>query len=1033
MLQYNPSISGSLSVTGSLIVTNGVIGTVSGVDVQIFSSSINQVITGIQSTTSSQDGRLTSIESFTSSTSARLGSIETISASNLSRLNSIENITSSNIARIGSLEIASESANSRLVNLENKTGSLATTGSNTFYGQQVFSGSLYVQNDLIVQGSSSLQNITASAVSIGTNIVNLNTANPAVRYGGISVQDSGSASGVTGSLLWDSTCNRWVYANPSGVGYSGGIIMSGPRAATLGSEVTLTCNYIAKSGGGDHLYDSCIWEMSGSVGINTNSPEATLHIAANSPYIYFDDLSSTGTKKRTRFVNGDVGTCQSLTIGFGCLNGLSNIDVLTLNELGNAGFGTNTPNSGKVEIQTNSTSPALWVQTGGTTAGYCIVSIRTGTNAPAFEVYGNATSYFGGIASTNGLTVLNGNQLRIYNTGNGDYGNVTFVTTTGFTFDKALQSAEKVGTCDNKGFYLRGTADSTHRLYYNSSDGSNVWEYNTPIKFNYYNLASPTTRMLFDTSGNMCVTGVISAGGCIGVGTTTPGDLLEVYGGTNKGINICSSTQPRLGFFVGGASTNNKIWDFIPQDNNTFIARIVNDAKDSAGIWLSATRSGTTMTSICFPQATPIYIAGCLGIGVVPNAPGLRIAVDTTLRVEGASTSTDNYGISLGGHGAFSIDCPGVGGGRFIIKDNGSVGVGTTSICGKFHINAGGVTAGAPQYGWPYYNAELDSQAKQIVFDAGGNGGVATAGTGPTMALILGTYFDSRAVITPFGAGSSSPGDQGTGRGKDLLIKGGTSDNTNTYKGGRLFLNGGVGFNGGSYGSCVGDIIMQCMGSDGKVGIGASPGSSGKLLVFDTGCTITSGNVTFGSQAKGIEVYNACSGVTDNVIGYWISTGPHKAGIASGRTNAASSWEVDLRFYVHPTDISGLDNAYERMRLYGGGNLTINGSLTQNGSLSDITLKENLVKISNPLEKISCISGYTFEWKEGSPARRDFSNIINDAGLIAQEVESVMPDIVRSNECIKALNYNGVIGLLVEGMKTQQCTIDTLKSCLGIS
>jgi hypothetical protein len=31
------------------------------------------------------------------------------------------------------------------------------------------------------------------------------------------------------------------------------------------------------------------------------------------------------------------------------------------------------------------------------------------------------------------------------------------------------------------------------------------------------------------------------------------------------------------------------------------------------------------------------------------------------------------------------------------------------------------------------------------------------------------------------------------------------------------------------------------------------------------------------------------------------------------------------------------------------------------------------------------------------------------------------------------LNYNGVIALLVEGMKEQQCTIDTLKSCLGIS
>jgi hypothetical protein len=743
--------------------------------------------------------------------------------------------------------------------------------------------------------------------------------------------------------------------------------------------------------------------MSGSVGINTNSPETALHVSSNTPYIYFDDLSSTGTKKRTRFVNGDIGTCQSLTIGFSCLNGSSSIDLLTLNELGNIGLGTTTPNSGKVEIQTNGTSPALWVQTGGTTATYCLASFRTGTNAAAFEIYGNTNSYFGG---------------------------------------------------------------------------------------------------------------------SVGVGTQTPGDLLEVYGTTNKGINLCSNDQPRLGFFVGGASADHKIWDFIPQSNNTFIARAVNDAKNSATTWLSATRSGIAMTSICFPSSAPVYFGGCLGIGIVPNGPGLRLAQDTVLRIEGASSgevSPDNFGISLGGRGSFRIDGPGVGAGRFVVNNagcvginqsspifklqvssggaktsgtqdpvlflgtnessnpwgvrvkpigasaianryvefqttevniadggnivfqngGGSVGIGTTSICGKFHVNAGGVTAGATQYGWPYYNAELDSQAKQIVFDAGGNGGVATAGTGPTMALILGTYYDSRAVITPFGAGSSSPGDQGQGRGKDLMIKGGTADNTNGYKGGRLFLNGGVGYSGNAYGTCVGDIIMQCMGSDGKVGIGAAPGSSGKLLVFDTGCTVDRGIPSFGSQAKGIEVYNACSGNTDNVIGYWISTGPHKVGIASGRTNAASTWEVDLRFYTHPTTIGSLDATCENMRLYGDGSLVTRGGASSPGLYSDVNLKENLSIIPSALNKIKCINGYTFDWKDNAPARSNPSllNIVHDAGLIAQEVESILPDIVRDNDlsCIKMLNYNGVIALLVEGMKEQQCTIDTLKSCIGIS
>jgi hypothetical protein len=253
MLQYNPTVSGSLTITGSLTVTNGVIGTVSGVDVQIFSSSINQVITGIQSSTESSDAKFETLSQVTSSVLTRLTNIESKSAS---------------------VDIS-------LSNINSKTGSYATTGSNSFYGTQVFSGSVFIANDLIVQGSSSIQYISASSVSIGTNIVQLNTDTPAVRFAGLTVQDSGSSAGVTGSMLWDSLCNRWIYSNPSTIGYSGGMLLSGPRTQTLGTEPTLTCNFIAKSGGGDHLYDSCIYESGGCVGINTNSPSYTLDVSGS--------------------------------------------------------------------------------------------------------------------------------------------------------------------------------------------------------------------------------------------------------------------------------------------------------------------------------------------------------------------------------------------------------------------------------------------------------------------------------------------------------------------------------------------------------------------------------------------------------------------------------------------------------------------------------------------------------------------------------------------------------------------------------
>ena len=114
--------------------------------------------------------------------------------------------------------------------------------------------------DLVVQGSSSIQYISASSVSIGTNIVNLNTATPAVRFAGISVQDSGSNAGVTGSIFWDSVCNKWIYSNPSGVGYSGGMLISGPQnTGSIGQESGLVCGYMTVAAGTDHISSSAIY------------------------------------------------------------------------------------------------------------------------------------------------------------------------------------------------------------------------------------------------------------------------------------------------------------------------------------------------------------------------------------------------------------------------------------------------------------------------------------------------------------------------------------------------------------------------------------------------------------------------------------------------------------------------------------------------------------------------------------------------------------------------------------------------------
>ena len=94
-------------------------------------------------------------------------------------------------------------------------------------------------------------------------------------------------------------------------------------------------------------------------------------------------------------------------------------------------------------------------------------------------------------------------------------------------------------------------------------------------------------------------------------------------------------------------------------------------------------------------------------------------------------------------------------------------------------------------------------------------------------------------------------------------------------------------------------------------------------------------------------------------------------------------------------------------------------------SLSDITQKKNIQKISNSTDLIKQINGVRFDWKDSDES---------SAGVIAQDVEKVLPEIIHTNdEGIKSVNYNGIIGLLVEAIKEQQTQIEELKSQINKS
>lgn len=98
-------------------------------------------------------------------------------------------------------------------------------------------------------------------------------------------------------------------------------------------------------------------------------------------------------------------------------------------------------------------------------------------------------------------------------------------------------------------------------------------------------------------------------------------------------------------------------------------------------------------------------------------------------------------------------------------------------------------------------------------------------------------------------------------------------------------------------------------------------------------------------------------------------------------------------------------------------------------SSSDKRWKTNINPIESPLEKLQKLSGVEFDWIEDTLVH---GNVGNDIGVIAQEVEEVLPQVVQTRDSgMKAVRYEKLIPLLIETIKEQQKQIDELKNKIG--
>ena len=190
------------------------------------------------------------------------------------------------------------------------------------------------------------------------------------------------------------------------------------------------------------------------------------------------------------------------------------------------------------------------------------------------------------------------------------------------------------------------------------------------------------------------------------------------------------------------------------------------------------------------------------------------------------------------------------------------------------------------------------------------------------------------------------------------------------------------------------------------------PNLSGDITSVNTVTTLATVNANVGTFGSG----GAIPSITVNAKG--LITGVTTTAVSSGTAITDDTSTNASRFLTFTSATSGSISAANVSST----KLTFNPStglltVVDINSTSDLNLKENVQTVENALETVNALRGVSFDWKE--TGRSSY-------GVIAQELQEILPDLVNDGE-VKSVNYNGIIGVLIEAIKELKKEVEDLK------
>ena len=597
------SVGGTPVVFANDIVVSGSIditGTIEGINLTDFSSSVNSRVSGLESGgaslnsyTSSNTTNINAIHTATSSLNSFTSSINTTIKSKLdtdgvisgsvqitltgttgfdSFSSSVATTTSGLSSSIGSLSSSVATTTlgiqNRATSLEGKTGSYATTGSNIFQGNQTITGSLYISQDLIIAGSSSIQNISSSVLNIADNIITVNAVNPSVRFGGLAVIDSGSSPLRSGSMLFDSVKDEWIFVHQNQGTITSSVLLMGPMTFNdLGNETYIPANRLVKSTGIEHLTNSNISDdgttvtiLSNAVVNGTFSATGTTIVSGSSQIAH----DSTTGYVANRHIDH---TAVSITAGNGLSGGgdISSTRTITL-DTASATFTSGVKSkmnadgvvSGSSQVSFNGITDKPTLVSGSSQITYGSLS-----GIPSGIVSGSSQITFGSISSIPSGLVSGSSQIDLTSTTNYSTGIKTRLNAEGVVSGSAQITLTSGQVTTGLGFTpYNSTNPSGYISSYSETD----------------TLATVTSRGASTTAG-ITVNGRVTAAGGATYGVTASSTQRYIYQALNTSNSVNSgygwwwyhNTNGDMGFHAdavgdifnltrsGGASINGNV------------------------------------------------------------------------------------------------------------------------------------------------------------------------------------------------------------------------------------------------------------------------------------------------------------------------------------------------------------------------------------------------------------------------------------------------------------------------------------------